>query len=83
MLYLLSYLKDDQTIWEKSPLETLASKQQLSAFFHHGFWHPMDTLRDKNYLEELWANEKAPWKIWSIPSQETSPERVNTALVES
>jgi glucose-1-phosphate cytidylyltransferase len=59
------YIASDDILWEKQPLETLASEGQLSAFFHHGFWHPMDTLRDKNVLEELWISGKAPWKCWS------------------
>ncbi|MBU3637578.1 glucose-1-phosphate cytidylyltransferase [Polynucleobacter sp. es-MAR-4] len=60
----LSLIKDDATVWEKEPLETLASDGQLAAFAHTGFWQPMDTLRDKNYLEELWASGQAPWKAW-------------------
>lgn len=60
----LDYIKDDQSIWEREPLERLAADQQLSAFAHHGFWHAMDTLRDKNHLEELWASGNPPWKIW-------------------
>lgn len=56
---------DDSTIWEKYPLETLAKNNELQAFFHTGFWQPMDTLRDKNQLEELWASGLAPWKTWS------------------
>jgi glucose-1-phosphate cytidylyltransferase len=58
------YIADDQTAWEKEPLENLARDEQLRAFKHHGFWHPMDTLRDKNVLEDLWATGKAAWKIW-------------------
>lgn len=54
----------DKTVWEKEPLESMAKKGQLRAFFHHGFWQPMDTLRDKNQLEELWSSGKAPWKVW-------------------
>lgn len=54
----------DQTVWEREPLEQLAEKGQLVAYQHHGFWQPMDTLRDKNYLEELWVSGKAPWKVW-------------------
>lgn len=54
----------DQSIWERAPLETLAETNQLKAFKHEGFWQPMDTLRDKNYLEELWQSGKAPWKVW-------------------
>lgn len=55
----------DDTVWEREPLEQLALSGQLAAYRHHGFWHPMDTLRDKNYLEELWQSGKAPWKIWA------------------
>lgn len=58
------YIEGDQTILEREPLETLASEKELTAFKHHSFWHPMDTLRDKNYLETLWQSEKAPWKKW-------------------
>lgn len=61
----LDYIADDSTIWERDPLEKLASEAQLSAFRHYGFWHPMDTLRDRNTLEDLWSNNKAPWKVWS------------------
>ena len=60
----LSLLKDDRTIWEQDPLERLASDGQLAAFEHEGFWHPMDTLRDKNVLESLWDSGSAPWKKW-------------------
>lgn len=58
------YIEGDDTIWEREPLETMAAEGNLSAFKHNGFWHPMDTLRDKKYLEDLWNNDKAPWKIW-------------------
>lgn len=58
------YVKDDQTVWEKEPLEVLAKTDQLQSFFHKGFWQPMDTLRDKNHLEELWSKGKAPWRQW-------------------
>jgi glucose-1-phosphate cytidylyltransferase len=61
----LGYINDDSTVWERAPLETLADESQLAAFQHDGFWQPMDTLRDKNYLEELWSSGKAPWKVWS------------------
>ena len=60
----LSLIKDDQTIWEQEPLMSLAREGQLMAFEHHGFWQPMDTLRDKYHLEELWESGKAPWKKW-------------------
>ncbi len=60
----LDYIEGDATFWEKEPLERLAQEGQLNAFFHHGFWHPMDTLRDKQYLETLWQAGQAPWKIW-------------------
>ena len=59
------YLKEgDSTIWEREPLEKLASDSQLSVFKHSGFWQPLDTLRDKNSLEDLWSSGKAPWKSW-------------------
>ena len=57
-------LRDDSTILERMPLETLAKEQKLTAFKHEGFWHPMDTLREKKELEKLWVSGKAPWKIW-------------------
>lgn len=60
----LDYLNSDATVWEQQPLQRLASEGQLMAYEHQGFWQPMDTLRDKNYLEELWASGQAPWKIW-------------------
>ena len=59
------YLKDDQTIWEKEPLQKLSSDGELSAFKHTDFWQPCDTLRDKNNLEKLWANGDRPWCVWS------------------
>ena len=59
----LKYIDDDSTIWERTPLETLADEGQLAAFQHGGFWQPMDTLRDKEHLEEMWA-AGAPWKSW-------------------
>jgi len=60
----LALIQNDQTIWERGPLESLAADGQLQAFFHREFWQPMDTLRDKITLEELWASGKAPWKTW-------------------
>lgn len=57
-------IADDKTIWERQPMEQLARTDQLRAFVHHGFWHPMDTLRDRNYLEEEWANNRAKWRVW-------------------
>jgi glucose-1-phosphate cytidylyltransferase len=61
---IFNYLIDDNTILERDPLERLAEQGELMAFRHTGFWQPMDTLRDKLYLEELWANRQAPWKLW-------------------
>lgn len=61
----LDYIHADETIWEREPLERLAEEGELAAFHHNGFWQPMDTLRDKNNLEELWQSGKAPWKIWA------------------
>lgn len=60
----LELIEDDMSSWEGSPLETLAQQGELMAFEHQGFWQPMDTLRDKNHLEELWASGNAPWKQW-------------------
>jgi glucose-1-phosphate cytidylyltransferase len=60
----LDYIESDATVWEREPLERLAAEGNLSAYRHEGFWHPMDTLRDKVVLEELWASGEAPWKVW-------------------
>ncbi len=60
----LRYIENDRTAWEREPMESLARNGQLSAFRHEGFWQPMDTLRDKIQLEELWTQGKAPWKVW-------------------
>jgi len=57
-------IDSDDTIWEQQPLQGLSDDNQLCAFKHHGFWQPMDTLREKNYLNELWSSNKAPWKKW-------------------
>ena len=61
---IFDYLQDDSTILERTPLETLARENKLTAFKHSGFWHPMDTLRERKQLENLWESQKAPWKIW-------------------
>jgi glucose-1-phosphate cytidylyltransferase len=60
-----SKIENDQTIWEQDPLKNLSSEKQLMAYVHSGFWQSMDTLRDKNYLNNLWINNQAPWKIWN------------------
>jgi glucose-1-phosphate cytidylyltransferase len=60
----IDYIADDASIWEREPLEALAHEGQLVAYRHHGFWQPMDTLRDKVKLEELWQTGGAPWKCW-------------------
>ena len=62
---ILKLIKDDMTIWEKKPLEILAKKRELISFKHKNFWHPMDTLRDKQYLEDLWQEKNCPWKLWN------------------
>lgn len=59
------YIEGDQTSWEARPLQALAAEGQLGAYQHAGFWHAMDTLRDKNHLEELWQSGAAPWKVWN------------------
>ena len=61
----LEEISSDGTLWEQEPLQNLAKQGELKAFFHSGFWQPMDTLRDKNHLESLWASGKAPWKMWA------------------
>ena len=60
----LNYIEGDETIFERSPLERLSADGQLMAYRHEGFWQPMDTIREKALLEELWQTEKAPWKVW-------------------
>lgn len=60
----LDYIHGDSTVWEQEPMESIARDGKLFAFKHHGFWQPMDTLRDKMVLEDLWNSGKAPWKIW-------------------
>jgi glucose-1-phosphate cytidylyltransferase len=60
----LDYIDGDATLWEREPLERLASDGQLAAYRHHGFWQPMDTLRDKRALDDLWERGAAPWKTW-------------------
>lgn len=61
----MDYIEGDMTIFERAPLERLASEGELKAFKHDGFWQPMDTLRDKQYLDELWEKGNAPWKVWA------------------
>jgi glucose-1-phosphate cytidylyltransferase len=62
------YLAGDETVWEQEPLQRLAADGELSCYRHDGFWHPMDTLRDRNVLEQLWADGSAPWATWSTAS---------------
>lgn len=58
------YIEGDESVWEREPMEQLAEDGELTVYFHEGFWQPMDTLRDKRQLEELWAENRAPWKVW-------------------
>ena len=60
----LNYIEGDKTSWEAEPLKYFAKKKQLVVYKHKGFWQSMDTLRDKNYLENIWSENKAPWKSW-------------------
>lgn len=60
----IDYIEGDKTVWEQSPLAKLADEGELQSFAHHGFWQPMDTLREKTLLEQLWDSNKAPWKCW-------------------
>lgn len=70
----LDYIETDTTVWEKGPLERLAADNQLAAYRHTGFWQPMDTLRDRNMLEEMWAAGKADWKVWDeLPLFDQTP----------
>lgn len=61
---IFDYIEGDMTIWEREPVERLAHENQMEAFFHRGFWQPMDTLQHKNHLEKLWSADQAPWKQW-------------------
>ena len=61
----IDYIEGDSTVWEQEPLNKLATERELMSYKHEDFWQPMDTLRDKHYLEELWESNKAPWKLWS------------------
>ena len=61
----LDFIGGDETIWEQKPLEEISRRKQLVSYRHEGFWYPMDTLRDKNYLNDLWKTGKAPWRIWN------------------
>ena len=60
----IDFIDNDSTFWEREPMEALAQKNQMASFEHNGFWQPVDTMRDKNYLEDLWQSETPPWKIW-------------------
>lgn len=68
---IFDYIDSDDTVLEKEPLESLAKKGELMAYKHDGFWQPMDTLRDKNQLEQQWKSGKAPWKIWKSTTEDT------------
>ena len=58
------YIEGDSTFWEREPMGALAREEQLAAYLHHGFWHPMDTLKDRMDLEATWNSGEAPWKVW-------------------
>ena len=60
----MDYIEGDQTVWEREPMERLAVEGKMNAYRHHGFWQPMDTLRDKHVLDDLWRSGQAPWKLW-------------------
>jgi glucose-1-phosphate cytidylyltransferase len=59
-----NFLEDDSTVWEQAPMRRLVEARQLRAYRHQGFWQSMDTLRDKQVLEDIWASGNAPWKVW-------------------
>jgi glucose-1-phosphate cytidylyltransferase len=69
----LDYIDGDSTVWEQEPMRRLASDGQLVAFRHYGFWHPMDSLRDKKVLVDLWATGAAPWKVWQTAEEQRLP----------
>ena len=73
----IDYVADDLTVWEAEPLQKLAADKQLAAYRHTGFWQPMDTLRDKKLLEDLWSSGKAPWKTWTDGPGASMPTRVS------
>ncbi|WP_317197834.1 glucose-1-phosphate cytidylyltransferase [Hymenobacter pini] len=79
----LDYITDDDTVWEKAPLERLAQEGHLAAFRHTGFWQPMDTLRDKNMLEEMWQQGRAKWKVWDNSPEPTDPDPVLAEILAS
>jgi glucose-1-phosphate cytidylyltransferase len=72
----LDYIAGDATSWEEEPLRHLAQDGQLAAYHHHGFWQPMDTLRDKRHLEQLWASGQPPWRIWDDAASKQPTERL-------
>lgn len=74
----IDLIENDQTVWERTPLETLAAKNELSAYCHNGFWQPMDTLREYHMLENLWESGKAPWKVWGKPAPKVECEELVT-----
>lgn len=76
----IDYIEGDETVWEQEPLQNLAQDGELSAFRHNGFWQPMDTLRDKNVLEDLWNSGEAPWQVWD---QEKEPVSQYEVALES
>ncbi|RAK69354.1 glucose-1-phosphate cytidylyltransferase [Hymenobacter edaphi] len=77
------YLDGDDTVWEKAPLEHLATAGQLAAYRHQGFWQPMDTLRDRNLLEELWQSGQARWKVWSDQPEPAHEDPVLAEILTS
>ena len=61
----IDYIDRDETVWEREPLEKISKSKQLVAYKHSGFWYPMDTLRDKNYLNQIWKSGTSPWRVWN------------------
>ena len=79
----LNLIEDDQTVWEREPLETLAAAGQLNAFRHNGFWHPMDTLKDKLDLEKMWKENNAPWNVWDETDSSKKIEKIKADIYQS
>ena len=79
----LNLIEDDQTIWEREPLETLSAAGQLNAYRHNGFWHPMDTLKDKLDLEKMWRENSAPWNTWDEKDPQEQIKKITGDLYQS
>jgi glucose-1-phosphate cytidylyltransferase len=78
----IDYIQGDDTVWEHEPLRNLARDRELVAFKHDGFWQAMDTLRDKNVIEDFWNSENTPWKVWDEPKSQMSKIRAEKLVAK-